>query len=94
MKTPKEQCLRCDGKMSFIGTEKIQLGQTGLLLGMWSNILAGAMETEIYICSGCNKVEFYAAEVAGGNLPQKICPGCSGTHDFDYPKCPHCKYTF
>lgn len=27
-------------------------------------------------------------------LPQKICPKCGNKHDFDYPKCPKCKYEY
>lgn len=26
------------------------------------------------------------------DLPQKKCPKCGRTHDFDYPKCPYCEY--
>jgi len=79
--------------MQSIGTEKLQLGQTGLLMGMWNNILAGALEVEIFICSDCKKIEFYAGDVyVNGSLPQKSCPNCKRNHDIDYPKCPHCGY--
>ena len=27
-------------------------------------------------------------------LPQRTCPSCGLQHDFDYPKCPHCKYDY
>lgn len=27
-------------------------------------------------------------------LPQKICPECGTSHDFDYPKCPHCGHDY
>ena len=27
-------------------------------------------------------------------LPQKTCPKCSKSHDFDFPKCPHCGYDY
>ncbi len=27
-------------------------------------------------------------------LPQKTCPRCGSEHDFDYPKCPICKYQY
>lgn len=27
-------------------------------------------------------------------LPQKVCPECGKSHDFDYPKCPHCGYDY
>ena len=95
-KTQKTTCLRCTGKMSSIGIEKIQLGQTGLLLGMWNNILAGSMEVEIYVCSKCKKVELYANNLDSScdDIPKKTCPQCGKVHDFDYPKCPFCKYQY
>lgn len=27
-------------------------------------------------------------------LPQKTCPACKKTHDFDYPKCPFCGHEY
>ena len=80
--------------MASLGTEKLQLGQAGPAMGLWSNILAGALEVEIYVCRACGKMELYA----GGpmeteeELPQKTCPHCGRLHDFDYPKCPLCGY--
>lgn len=29
-----------------------------------------------------------------GSVPQTICPKCGKEHDFDYPKCPYCKYKY
>lgn len=52
-------CLRCHGQMHFIKQEKIQLGQTGYFLGDWPNILAGALDVEIYACPKCGKLEFF-----------------------------------
>jgi len=81
--------------MQSIGVEKIQLGQTGLLLGVWRNIIAGSFEVEINICSECGKVEFYATHsYSDDELPQKTCPKCGSVHDIDYPKCPRCKYEY
>ena len=106
----KELCLRCGGKMVSKGVEKIQLGQTTFMGGMWSNWLAGALAVEIYVCSGCGKIEFYnhgsarlkdaetctEDDIIGGEdeTPQRSCPQCGGTHDFDYPRCPYCKYRY
>ena len=90
-------CLRCGGKMKFIGTEKLQLGQTGWILGDLPNLLAGAIEVDIYTCPACKKVEFFLTdntEDAEEALPQKECPKCGRTHDFDFPKCPFCKYDY
>ncbi len=52
-------CLRCDKELLFLKREKLQLGQTGFLLGDWPNLLAGSLESEIYYCPKCGKLEFY-----------------------------------
>lgn len=33
-------------------------------------------------------------EAPSGEILQKTCPKCGETHDFDYPKCPNCKYNY
>ena len=86
-------CLRCGQEMNHIRTEKLQLGQTGWILGDLPNLLAGAMEVDIYSCSQCGKLEFFVADTKE-ELPQKQCPNCGKRHDFDYPKCPFCKYDY
>ena len=53
------RCARCQREMSFIKQEKLQLGQTGMFLGDWPNIWAGALEVEIYGCPNCGKLEFF-----------------------------------
>ena len=95
------KCLRCGQSMDFAGCEKIQLGQTGWILGDLSNLLAGALEVNIFRCSGCGKLEFYAAEdmesyerYRDATLPAKQCPACDKTIDFDYPQCPYCGHQF
>ena len=87
-------CLRCGSTMHYMKQEKLQLGQTGWVLGDLPNLLAGAMTVDIYVCPGCGKLEFYSAEPADETLPQKKCPKCGMTHDFDYPKCPFCKHDY
>lgn len=52
-------CLRCGSAMRFLKREKIQLGQTGAFLGDWPNIIAGALDAEIYYCPRCGKLEFF-----------------------------------
>ena len=32
--------------------------------------------------------------VIDDKLPQKKCPKCGKSHDFDYPKCPYCEYGY
>ena len=88
------ECLRCGKQMIFIKRESLQLGRTGWFLGDLSNLLAGALEVNIYMCEGCGKIEFYSGEYAEEELMQKECPNCGKMHDFDYPKCPFCKYDY
>ena len=90
----KLDCLRCGKPMAYIKREKLQLGQTGWVLGDLPNLFAGAMSVDIYTCPGCGKVEFYLADAVEEELPQKQCPNCGKRHDFDYPKCPFCKYEY
>jgi len=82
--------------MRYIKREKLQLGQTGWILGDLPNLLSGAMEVDIYSCPQCGKVEFFLAkaEAEEDALPQKQCPNCGKVHDFDYPKCPFCKHDY
>lgn len=98
-------CTRCGGEMNHIKTEKLQLGQTGWILGDWPNLIAGALEVDIFCCSGCGKLEFYRADIhtertfpsarhAPSELPQVTCPNCGIKHDFDYPCCPLCGHEY
>ena len=88
-------CLRCGQEMNHIRTEKLQFGQTGWFLGDLPNLLAGAMEVDIFSCPSCRKLEFYLPDSEAEDLlPQKQCPNCGKRHDFDYPKCPFCKHPY
>ena len=95
-------CIRCNRPMEFIGREKLQMGQTGLLFGSLPNLIAGALAVDIYLCAECGKMEFYAPELTKGeqqgyshcDIPQKRCPSCGEAHDFDFPKCPYCKFDY
>lgn len=92
----KIDCLRCGQKMRYFGTEKLQFGQTSWIFGDLPNLLAGAMEVDVYCCSECRKLEFFLAEEneMEEELPQKQCPNCGRMHDFDYHKCPFCKHNY
>ena len=90
-----KNCLRCGVPMRHIMTEKLQLGKTGWILGDLPNLIAGAIDVHILCCPGCGKLEFFRAEeLMENDLPQKVCPNCGGRHDFDYPKCPFCKFEY
>lgn len=94
----KLDCLRCGAPLDCLGRKKLQMGEAGLFLGDLPHLFAGALELEIYACPDCGKVEFYRPRLTKGqmdgyshpDLPQRRCPNCGGTHDFDYPKCPYC----
>jgi len=96
----KLTCLRCQGEMAYAGREKLQLGQTGWVLGDLPNLLAGALEVDIYLCPKCGKLEFFHTNEENPNryrdaeLPEKVCPACGLSIDFDYPKCPSCGHIF
>ena len=88
----RDTCLRCGGEMVHIGQEKLQLGQYGWLTGSWGHLLSGALAVDLYCCSGCKKLEFYAVEPpeAEDGIAQTPCPYCGEPHDMDDAKCPHC----
>ncbi len=94
MNCGRESCLRCGGRMQLVKREKIQLGQAGWFLGALPNLAAGAMEVDIWFCTGCGKIELYAAEEKEAGLIQVSCPKCGMRHDFDDPKCPHCGHRY
>lgn len=90
-------CTHCSETMRFVTREQLQLGKTGWLLGDLPNLIAGALEVNVYLCPGCNKLEFFAAEQtldAADDLPQRRCPSCGTMHDFDYPRCPKCHHEY
>ncbi len=92
-------CLRCGQTMNHIRTEKLQFGQTGWILGDLPNLLAGAMEVDIYSCPQCRKLEFFLAdnrqkEIKQEEVPQKTCPLCGRKHDVEDSKCPFCSFDY
>ncbi len=91
-------CLRCGTQMRLLKTEKLQLGQTSWIWGDLPNLLAGAVEVEIYLCPQCGKLELYSMEEteepAGSGIAQRTCPKCGFLHDWDDPKCPRCGYAY
>ena len=99
MEERKLKCLRCNGDMKYIMTEKVQLGQTSWILGDLPNLFAGSMELDVYSCSHCGKIEFFQSDnstsyAEEARIAQKKCPKCGNFHDIDYPKCPFCKHDY
>jgi len=87
------KCLRCQARMHFVERETFQLGQAGWILGDLPHLIKGGMELDIYACPDCGKVEFFQS-AGDEQLPQVKCPVCGKLHDFDYGKCPFCKYEY
>ena len=89
----KKSCSNSGSDMVFVRQEDMQLGRTSFLLGDWPNLLAGALNVEIWECPDCGKLDFYRAgdpEEDEGGIAQTVCPVCGAEHDLDDPKCPHC----
>lgn len=98
------QCLRCGQGMELWRREQLQLGRTGWIIGNWGNLLAGALDVDIWMCPHCGKLEFYAAGTkseeqaiapaawreTGEGIAQTQCPYCGAWHDMDDARCPHC----
>ena len=87
-------CTRCGGEMNLIKREKLQLGQTGWILGDWPNLIAGALEVEIFRADMHEERTFVPPQHEPSDLPQKTCPKCGIKHDFDYPACPLCGHKY
>ena len=90
----KVLCPHCDTEMNYIGTKKLQLGETGWVLGDLPNLIAGAMEVDIYTCASCGKIEVFMPEDNNSEIGLRECPNCGKKHEFDDPKCPFCKYDY
>ena len=57
------ECLRCKTPMQYKGTDQIQLGKTGFVVGSLSNLLSGALDVAVYECPKCGKIEFFNPEI-------------------------------
>ena len=94
-----KRCGNCGHDMEYVNMEKIQLGQYSGIFGHWSNLVAGALNVEIWSCPNCRKLDFYwsgpseedyAYRDDGNHMAQTRCPACGHVHDLDDPKCPLC----
>ena len=96
----EKRCGNCGRGMEYVKTEHMQLGKTSFLWGDWPNLLAGALNVEIWSCPNCRKLDFYWSGPSeedydyrddGGHMAQTTCPACGHIHDLDDPKCPLCR---
>ena len=91
-----KRCGNCGQAMEYVKTEQVQLGKTSFLWGDWPNLLAGALNVEIWSCPDCGKLDFYwngppeGEREDGNHMAQTTCPACGHVHDLDDPKCPLC----
>ena len=95
----EKRCGNCRSEMKFIRREDIQLGKASMLIGMWPNIWAGALDVELWGCPNCRKLDFYWGDPSEASkegwededhIAQTVCPSCGTEHDLDDPKCPRC----
>ena len=72
-------CPGC-GKVEFFSPESRRKAQDGPEEGEFD-----------FVGSAVNE----SIDALGANgMPQRKCPTCGRNHDFDYPKCPHCKHDY
>lgn len=98
------RCLRCNELMQFYKRDEIQLGTAGFLMGNIDNIVSGSVDTEMYACPICGKLEFFLAKTeeliekekyeGEDTIAQIVCPECGTSHDMDYVKCPNCNFDY
>ena len=55
-------------------------------------LLALTMSLSLIACGA--KEAPVADEAPAEDIPKRTCPVCNTVHDFDYPKCPKCKYDY
>ena len=80
----------------------LQFARINILLGAFSAFLTAVLGTAfIAIGELLDRVEYLEEQLnislegatsKDESLPQKTCPKCLTKHDFDYPKCPNCKF--
>lgn len=89
----EKHCCACGGRLSHFSRDKIQLGQAGFFTGIWSNILAGSLEVDVYCCVSCGKIEFFhPLEVELDSQQQGARGKIVGTSRDGVPQviCPNC----
>ena len=67
-------------------------------IGSWGMYAFGELVEDIH-CMQNNPSKDYVEKIDSNDLeecllPQKECPQCGDRHDYDYPKCPKCKYDY
>lgn len=88
-------CLGYGGKMQSIGRFPLQKGRAGVFLGVWNNVLEGALDVSAFCCENCRRLEFYLTDEENApseqdRIAQAECPFCYTMHDLDDAVCPHC----
>ena len=53
-------CLRCAAILTYVGPRKFHQGPALGVLGDWGELLVAKESVEMYLCSECGHVEFFA----------------------------------
>lgn len=89
----KVNCVRCNVALEFFKREKIQLGEYSWITGDLNNAAAGALDTAMYRCPVCRKIEFFEPEEEKGTVievPTITCKACGKEYESHLRECPHC----
>lgn len=65
-------CLGCGGRMQSIGGFPLQKGRAGAFLGVWNNVLEGALDVSAFCCENCRRLEFYLADEENTPLSKTV----------------------
>lgn len=58
-----KKCCNCGASVEYLGLRKIRFGGTTggwkIVLGHWAELGEDMIELELWLCSGCRRVDFY-----------------------------------
>lgn len=90
-------CLRCGASMNLLRSEHLPLGKPRMEFGIAHYTPGNGIQTDIYCCPRCGKLEFYLGDRKGAedfgaedHIAQVRCLQCGTEYDMDQPKCPAC----
>jgi hypothetical protein len=56
---PRPECLRCEGKMRFLGTRRFHEGTRWGVIGEIGHLFENTDEFDVYACPACGHVELF-----------------------------------
>lgn len=71
----EKRCASCGATLLFLMREELQLGKNSFLLGSRTNLTAGALDTGIWACPICGKLELLSGRIGGAAGGKRHCQG-------------------